>query len=442
MSAIVRAAALFAACLVLCSCASPFFIHDPQMGFVSRDQIPYLIKSLRCELATYIAADNQRQIIHTALTTSGIPDRASHPMPVLEANERYPYFAIDPALYAGIALDLKIQDSAGIQSGTSFAWKRTAPDKIHSHSWALGPTLADQSTYEGDVAFLMPQDIFRMVPATGPHLSYAQAAADDGSNQPFLCFNRVPFKPLADVPFRGPEYAYAPLTPEPPNPFQKFTYHWLPGFPVNLTIGDLKQDIDGLAAGKYPDDADFDRILVNGTTPLAAWLQQVSTTMTSSMFITNRNEAEESAAPGQMTYTFTIQVTAGLDVKSGWTTTLWTLGGEASAGLQHTSTLTLVLNAVSAGLSSGTKGGTASRLVTVANLSSASDEIVGFTPLPIIQRAVLVRRVENHKFIEERIAPRPGQPTFAPPNRAVAPLYRPPGQLLYPLPLSPLGVSN
>lgn len=442
MFAIVRVAASFAACLVLCACASPFFIQDPQIGFVSREQIPYLIKSLRCELATYIAANNQRQIIHTALITPGIPDLTSHPTPVLEANEQYPYFAIDPSLYAGIAVDLKIQDSAGIQSGTTFGWKRTEPDKLHSRSWTVGPTLTDQSTYEGSVAFLMPQDVFRIVPSTGPQLSYAQAAADDGQDKPFLCFNTVPLKPEADVPFRRPEYTYAPLKPEPSNPLQKINYHFLSGFPAPLTIDNLSEDIEGLAAGKYPNYADFDRIMVNGITPLAAWLQGISTTMTSSMFITKLDEMEESTTPGQMTYTFTIQVTAGLDGKAGWTTTLWTLGGEASAGLQHTSTLTLVLNAVSASLSSGTKGGTASRLITV-DLSKPSDVLVAFTPMPRIQRTVIVQK--EKKLIEERIAPQVAPPKLAPLkpfNRPTAPLYHPPGQLLYPLPLSPLGGSG
>ncbi len=437
MFAFVRAAASSAACLVLCACVSPYFIQDPQIGFVSREQLPHLIKSLRCELATYIAANNQRQIIHTALATKGIPDPALHPTPILEANKSYPYFAIDPSLYAGIAVDLKIQDNAGIQSGTSFAWKKTAPDNVHAHTWTLGPTLTDQSTYEGSVAFLMPQDIFRMVPSTGPHLSYADAAADDGSDKPFLCFNRVPLKSSEDVPFHRPQYTYGPLTLERPSTGQMIKYHFVPGFPVNLTIEDLSEDIEGLAAGKYPDDyADFGRIRVNGITPLAAWLQEVSTTMTSSMFVTRRDEVEESTTPGQMTYTFTIQVTAGADVKSGWTTTVWTLGGEASAGLQHTSTLTLVLNATSASLSSGTKGGTASRLTTV-DLTKTSDVFIGFTPMPMIQRATTLVRLKNNELVEKHVAPQPKTP-----NRSLAPLYRPPGQLLYPLPLSPLGGSS
>jgi hypothetical protein len=445
MWAVVRVAVSIAVCFFLGACASPLFIHDPQIGFVSRDQIPYLIKSLRCELATYIAATNQRQIIHTALITPGIPNLTLHPTPLLEANKQYPYFAIDPSLYAGIAVDLKIQDTAGVQSGSSFAWKRTEPDKIHAQSWTVGPTLSDQSTYEGLIGFLMPQDIYRMVPSTSSSLSYTDAAMDDGGNKPFLCFNTIPTKP--DVPFGRPDYVYGPLTPpQPPasEGLQQTKFHWVPGYPVPVVIDDLTEDIEGLAGGNYRNYEDFDRVMVNGTTPFAAWLQEVSTTMTSSMFIARADQREESVVPAQMTYTFAIQVTAGLDGKTGWTTRLWTLGGEASAGIQHTSTLTLVLNAAGASLSSGTKGGTAARTSAV-DPTKAPELLVGYTPVPVIQRVSHARRNKN-LFIEENISPPVIPPTYVPqkPRPPFVPQYqyRPPGQLLYPLPLSPLGGSS
>jgi hypothetical protein len=140
--------------LVLCGaywlvgCADPHFVHDPQIGYFDRTQLPLLLKSLRCELATYVAANNQRKIINVGLYKSD-PFRADH---------EFPFFQIDPSKFGGISLELKIQDTLGTQSGTTADWKRTM-DALHTRVWNIAPSLGEQNSYDLLGAFLLPQDI-------------------------------------------------------------------------------------------------------------------------------------------------------------------------------------------------------------------------------------------------------------------------------------------
>jgi hypothetical protein len=46
---------------LLSSCASLQYIHDPQFGFLNSDQAPDLLKSVRCELITFYAANAARK---------------------------------------------------------------------------------------------------------------------------------------------------------------------------------------------------------------------------------------------------------------------------------------------------------------------------------------------------------------------------------------------
>ena len=87
------------AAALLSSCASPYFVHDPQTGVVDREEVPRLLKSLRCEIATYVAANNQRHMLYVAEATVRNYNSAT---------EKYQYFELDPTRFAGIALDLKI----------------------------------------------------------------------------------------------------------------------------------------------------------------------------------------------------------------------------------------------------------------------------------------------------------------------------------------------
>lgn len=417
-------AALIAATLGLCGCASPYFVHDPQVGFFSREQLPSFLKSLRCELATYAAANNQRRIIHTAyVNLLNDPDTAI---------QRYPFFELDPAKFGGLALDLRIQDTIGTQSGTSFDWKRTRPDKIHTHAWKIAPILSDQSTYSALLGFIMPQDIYGLATVDGAR-SYGTPTTTDEAGKPYLCFNEIPLRDPAVIRSSYFNAQYA------------------------------EQDLDAISAGLYPAFEQFTRVRVNGVTPLARWLQDTSTTVSSTSLVKSVAEQNEHMVGGQMTYTFTIQVTAGIDVKYSIASTIWTaVGGEGLASTQHTSTLTLVLNGQDSATTAGVRTGSSVR-VSVKEVGTETEVKLKYCPLPrITEKPYREPGADYDTWCKWR----PSLPQVSarksneqiPPNAKILsgrglnlpkfePDYlkstRPRGTVIYPLvPLGPLGGAN
>jgi hypothetical protein len=314
MSKCRRLAASVVASLSLCGCASPYFVHDPQTFLINRKEVPHVLKSVRCELATYIAADNVRTMLFQAeAATKGIES----------AREKYPFFDLDITRFGGVSLDLKIQDMLGTDSGTTFNWNRTHDAGAHAIQWNIAPTLGDQSTYEASWAFVVPQDLVTLDTITATQINNDQF---DERTPAFRCYNHIPKKP--HPPFKD-QYA--------------------------------EQDLDGLAAGDYPQYEEFKRVTVNGTMPLAAWLQGVGTTLEST---TVRNvisqETPGEIVAGQMTYTFTIQVSAGLDVRYTLVSPLWPIAATGISGSgQQTSTLTLVVNGLQAALTANVSTDTA-----------------------------------------------------------------------------------
>jgi len=96
---------------------------------------------------------------------------------------------MDPARYGGLAIELKLQDSLGTQSGTTADWKRADVDKIHSRTWHIGPTLSEQNSYDMLMSFLVPQDVY------GLDVSERGAGPDQmstDSEQPYLCYHSIP----------------------------------------------------------------------------------------------------------------------------------------------------------------------------------------------------------------------------------------------------------
>jgi hypothetical protein len=334
MSICSRLATVMVASLSLCGCASPYFVHDPQTFLINRKEVPHLLKSVRCELATYIAADNVRTMLFQAeAATNGIES----------AREKYPFFGLDIVNFGGVSLDLKIQDTLGTDSATTFNWNR-----MHAIQWNIAPSLGDQSTYDASWAFVVPQDLVTLDTTA---IAQANNEQFDERNPPFRCYNHIPKKP--HPPFKD-QYA--------------------------------EQDLDGLAAGDYPQYEEFKRVTVNATMPLAAWLRGVSTTLESTTVLNaNVQETPGEIIAGQMTYTFTIQVSAGLDVRYTLVSPLWPIAATGVNGSgQQTSTLTLVLNGVEAQgtstVSTDTAGNKLARLALPVIPVSSPNKGVGLTP--------------------------------------------------------------
>src|SRR5579871_267948 len=142
----IRGLVAVAAAGFLASCASPYFVHDPQFLVIDRGEVPRLLKSLRCELATFVAANNQRTMLFAAeAETAGIDS----------AIAKYKYFELDPGLFGGATLNLRIQDSAALGPGTTFNEKRTIDGGLHQHFLNIGPTLGDTSSYVANWNFVI-----------------------------------------------------------------------------------------------------------------------------------------------------------------------------------------------------------------------------------------------------------------------------------------------
>ncbi|MEI9805762.1 MAG: hypothetical protein WDN48_16885 [Pseudolabrys sp.] len=65
-----RVALTVIASLLLGACASPYYVHDPLSGYIGRDQVPPLLKSVRCELVTFYEANRQRALLFQAQANS------------------------------------------------------------------------------------------------------------------------------------------------------------------------------------------------------------------------------------------------------------------------------------------------------------------------------------------------------------------------------------
>lgn len=296
MSARILPGAALAASIALGSCASPYFVHDPRTLVVDREEVPRLLKSLRCEMATFIAANNQRNILFVAeAKVHGIES----------ATEKYQYYEIDPRRFGVVNLTLQIQDTLGLQSGTQIDRLWTNDGGVHTHFLDIGPTAADQSIYAATWDFIIPQDATTVRPAR-------EADANDSS---FSCYSRIPKK--ASPPF-GSIYAEA--------------------------------DLDALARNDFPQYTLFKRIWVNNATPLAAWLEDVGVSITKATL--NWHDVQQKPdhmIPAQMLYQFSVQVTGGLDVKYGLTAPLWpSVAAEVAGSVQKINTIAIYLNGIEA----------------------------------------------------------------------------------------------
>jgi hypothetical protein len=285
--------AAIAGAIFLGSCASPYFVHDPRTLVVDRDEVPRLLKSLRCELITFVAANNQRNMMFQA-------EAKLHG--IRSAIEKYSYYEIDWKQFGVLDLSLQVQDNLGLQSGTQFDWIRTQSTG-HSHAWNIGPTATDQSTYVATWYFAVPQDAITLPPAR-------EINADE---QPFSCYRAIPKRDPA--PF-GSVYT--------------------------------QDDIDALAHDKFPDDALFRRVRVNNTQPLAAWLEDVGTSISdATLHGTTLQQKRDQIVPAQMQYQFQVVVTGGLDVKYNLASPLWPMVAvEVSGNMQKTNTITIILNGI------------------------------------------------------------------------------------------------
>jgi hypothetical protein len=330
-------------CYGLSSCASLDLIHDPHTGLISRDQVTKFVKSVRCEIITYLEANRRRK--------------------------QY-YFDLSESLFGFVSLDLAVFDTLGVLGGDAGVDRVTTINSIDNFTWHLGPIINSQNTYDMTIGFLIPQN--------------AKLSSVNSDDQ-VSCFS-------------------------PP----------------------LPDDFEGLAQGRYKTIERFTRILVNGTQPLAEWLLGIDTEMSPNV---EASRIGEVSYPSQMTYTFTVQVTAGLNAKYSLVNPVWnTLSPGGTVSTQQTSKLQFTLNGPDAMLLVGAQTGTA---------------VIGGTGGPTYE-PIPGTAPTLTKTTKSLVPAPPGPPTVAPPsgsgNRLPTGIKQsqpqrglPQGHLIYPLPLVPLG---
>lgn len=287
---------ILAGSLLLCACSSPYFVQDPRALVIDRDEVPHFLKSLRCELATYIAANNQRNIMFAA-------EAKTHGLESAEA--KYQYYEIDPRAFGAVNLTLQVQDNLGLGNGTQYERSSPSSTPTHLHTLMLGPTAGDQSTYAATWGFILPQDA----------LMLRASPARDSQQMPFSCYSNIPKR---DPPPFGSIYT--------------------------------EDDLDALARNDFPDYALFRRVLVNNAMPLAAGLEDVGNSISgATLHWHDPQQKPDEMIPGQMSYQFQIVASAGLNVTYGLTSPLWPVAStQVSGGIQQTNTVLIFLNGIEA----------------------------------------------------------------------------------------------
>jgi hypothetical protein len=220
------------AAIVLASCSTLQNIHDPQFLLLSRDQIPALLKSIRCELTTFYAANSARKReldqIRNVYRREGIQTIK------LELVREHNYFDLDTDAYGAFVLEAKVVDSAGAPGSTTSVADVLNSSVGHSRTVTVTPNIASQGTYDMNYNYAIQQD------------------------------NRIS------------------------NIAGEITEDQLPAFvpdflgeddPTRCYVAVVQGKYDELTQGQYPMHERFRRITVNGSLPLAAWLQQNTTTM-------------------------------------------------------------------------------------------------------------------------------------------------------------------
>lgn len=331
-----RAGIAAVAAIALASCSTLDNIHDPQFGLLSPDQVPELIKSVRCELITFYAANAARKRDLDKIRASIVQRHmANNKVPLLIdyntvlANK---YFDLDTDLYGAFVLEAKVLDTETLLS-TSSPFTNVIHSKTgNSQTLTLGPNLSAQGTYDMNYNYAIQQD---------DTLSDIAAAINEDQ-------------------YDGYSGDFGP----PENPTQCY----------RAVVIDRYVE---LAAGKYPALERFRRIAVNGTSTLATWLQQNTTTMGAArnilkdakpVYPDGKERAavpvaekflKESVDPGQMSYIFTVQYTAGIDAKFSLVSPAWNpLTTDSALSSVQTGVLSVYVNGYMAGASLGAKSGT------------------------------------------------------------------------------------
>ena len=144
--------------LLLTSCATFEVIQDARFGALSKEQLPKLIKSVRCELATFYSVNRKLRLglddIRRQLARRGVK--------VIDVDTvlAWGHFDLDEEAYGSFSLDIKVQDQFGIPGTSTTAADVLSSSVGHSRTLTIGPNVKRKPhtmTFSGSLSARMPR---------------------------------------------------------------------------------------------------------------------------------------------------------------------------------------------------------------------------------------------------------------------------------------------
>jgi hypothetical protein len=272
-------ATLFILCSQLSGCS---FLYDVDVDPGSMVPVESVLKSLRCELVTFFEVNRLRINLYEYHLKKRDLDFKSNFL-------NYAYMDLDPERYGTLDVTLKTIDSLGLALGID--WKTQIDKSGAFHDWHFGPGLAATKTYNREVVFAVPQDgrlgpDVRTEDGTVPPHERSPLADPEAQDRDFFCF------------LQKDNIVAPPITTET----------------INKASAAL-QFLEKLARHELPELENFQRIWVDGTTPLAEWLEKVSAETAKGFFSATQYPYTGAIIPGQVNYSFGLEVKPSVDLK-------------------------------------------------------------------------------------------------------------------------------
>jgi len=319
----------------LSGCAlNPYFVEDPTTIAGIGPKVADVVKSLRCEIVTFLQENKLRsdiwaKYIETTKRQAALSDSKFNER--VDFLRRYPHLDIDSAQFASLTTDFKNVDTLTMTIG--YDWKKIVDAKGGFFDWHIGPSYADTRTFQ-----LTQQHAISQAAALGPQDSATPKGATPPKAASFsTIYNALP---QADESF----YCYKSL-------FNS----------TSITLEDAADDIQHLLQHDpgWEVFANFTRVIVGPRfVTLAKWLQDTATEM-------SKNErtiydTSEKVLNGQLQYQFILDVKPSIDPKyTLMAGHLSPVVPSATISLQHAGTFTIYLNAEFAAAALQAKSGNA-----------------------------------------------------------------------------------
>ena len=298
--------ALPAVLALLTSCSS---IYEASVDPGSTVPVNTVFKALRCEIMTFLVANRLRRAVF---------DNAVKNLGYQPAIDRYSYIDLDERKFGVLQVDLKTIDTLGLTLGVD--WKTLVDKAGNSQTWHLGPSSTAFKTYIRTTVFALPQDgTLGPSKRNGQHVPRLSGSTD-----------------AVDADF----FCYAENSDERP---------------LNYGL----ENVEILVVHGWPKIEQFDRIYVDGSMTLAAWLEQtISREMAKSWLA--KGDYMEAVYAGQLQYSFALDIKPGIDLKYTLVAnSISPLVPDLSASRENSGTFTLDLNTLHVVAALGAKNGSA-----------------------------------------------------------------------------------